>query len=153
VLLGVFFVIAEYVMLRDSSRDEPVFIVAAVPALACVLVGLIGLSTDGGWGQWGWLSHPNALFLGTAAGALIYAIYFLSIFRYRLLPLGVSEYPSVLSTLVVLLSEYLLYSHIPTPRHAVSLFVLLGLITITLISKANSGQPIRSSAALASQCS
>jgi len=130
-LLGYFYLLlttitvsAAYIMLRHSTIKESPFIVAAVPALACVLVG----------GLWGMqIQMPLAtstlnFVLEIACGFLIYALYIASIYRYRVLPVGLAEYPTLLTGFVILPVEYWLFGLQPKPLYLANLALVLVLV-------------------------
>ncbi len=130
-LLGYFYLLlttitvsAAYIMLRHSTIKESPFIVTAVPALACVLVG----------GIWGVqiempLSTSTLNFtLEIACGFLIYLLYAASIYRYRVLPVGLAEYPTLLTGFVILPAEYWLFGLKPNGFYLANLALVLVLV-------------------------
>jgi hypothetical protein len=123
-LISTITVTASYIMLRHSTLKESPFIVVATPAAACVLVGLV-------WG--GQIGMPlnvsvQTLFLEFVCGLLIYGLYTASIYRYRLLPVGLAEYPTLLTAFFILPSEYFLFGLRPSELYLGNLAIVLVLI-------------------------
>ncbi len=128
-------VIAEFVMLKTSTQKEGPFIVAAMPAIACMIVGGMGtksvtlLSLTPGLWAFSFLS-----------GVALFFVYFLSIYRYRILPLGISEYPALITALVILPVEYLLFDWKPTPLYIFNVVILILLLGgVLFLKNKNSG--------------
>jgi hypothetical protein len=123
-LLTTLMVSAAYIMLRHSTIKESPFIVTAVPALACNLVGGI-------WGaqiQMPLATSTQNFVLEIACGFLIYALYAASIYRYRVLPVGLAEYPTLLTAFFILPAEYWLFGLQPKPLYLANLALVLVLV-------------------------
>ncbi len=133
--LAVLTVAAGYIMLRQSSLKESPFIVTATPALACLLMGVIGsmhakefaLVPDPYW------------YLEILCGLLIYGLYTASIYRYKILPLGLAEYPTLLTCFLILPSEYMLFGWVPSITYIAHLgltLIAIGLVVYWNINRA-----------------
>lgn len=123
-LLCTIVVSVSYIMLRHSTLKESPFVVAATPALACVIVGSLWT-----W-QSGVLYEPTASQFGweIVCGFLIYALYTASIYRYRLLPMGLAEYPALLTVFLIMPAEYWLFGWVPGPLYLANILFALLLI-------------------------
>jgi hypothetical protein len=127
--LAVISVIFEYIMLKGSAQKEGTLVVAGVPAVACILVGSAGLLATHSAAS---LSLEGAWAIGLASGILNFFVYYLSFFRYRLLPLGVAEYPGLLSTWMILLGEYFWFGRVPSANYFLNVVVVFVLLSTVL---------------------
>ncbi len=123
-LLSTLTVAASYIMLRHSTIKESPFVVVATPALACVMVGAV-------WGLQ--LEMPLAatgpeFALEAICGLLIFGLYTASIYRYRLLPVGLAEYPTLLTAFLILPAEYFLFGWFPSVLYLANISLVLFLV-------------------------
>lgn len=124
--IALVFVIIEYIMLKDSTQKENMYIVAATPSISCFLIGLLGVCFQE--------SAFQALtsftgFLVFLNGIVMYLFYRLSIYRYRILPLGLSELPALLASYVIIFGERTLFG----VQHSVGYILFLVLVTVLLL--------------------
>lgn len=127
--LAVFCVILEYILLRKATFISGLFWLSFIPSLSCILYGLL-LSKNGIC-----LLNEENLFMGLLSGFMLYLVYTASSLRYKLLPLGISEYPSLFTALVLLPVEIKYYQWNPNWIYLACLFVTIFLMILTLYFK------------------
>jgi len=125
---GIGLVMGEYILLRTSTRNESPLIVIAAPALAMIIFGIV---SDLGQTASIYNLPLNSICLSILCGLLIYGVYYASIFRYRILPLGLAEFPALIAALIILPAEYFFHNWIPSPLYLYNIgfmFLTLGAI-------------------------
>lgn len=123
-------VMVEYITLRRTSLSESLFWTAFTPALSCIAFGLLGAGSTG-------IRQVAALPLievatAISAGGILYLIYAVSVFRYRLLPIGISEYPSLATALLLLPLEYVFFGWRPDSAYIACLVTTTLLMGMTI---------------------
>lgn len=97
--ISIFFTVAEFIFISKSVKNEKYFYLSATPSVSLILVGLIL-----GYDQPSSLLfiQPELLFVLLLTGIFFFTAYYSSIVRYRYLPPGIAEYPSLLTYFVLL---------------------------------------------------
>ncbi|MHC9247674.1 hypothetical protein [Aeromonas jandaei] len=97
-LLSTFVMIAEYMTLNHTVRTESPALISSVPSLSLIILGCIlsyslneSLVLDG---------YSQLPFL-TLCGFFYFVVYYSGIIRYKILPPGLAEFPSLLTILIV----------------------------------------------------
>ena len=129
-IIAALLVMVEYITLRRTALSENSFWTAATPSVSCLAFGLLGagpshilqLQT----------SSTSAISIAFLAGVILYLIYAVSIHRYRLLPLGISEYPSLATALILLPVEFAIYGGRPEPSYVICLLSTTFLMALTI---------------------
>jgi hypothetical protein len=126
-LVSVAVVMFEFVLLRNASRSQSLFDVIIIPTLASISVGLLGNWLTGGGIEY--VSSNGTTLMYLAFFGLTFNVYYiLSTFRYKIFPLGASEYPSLLAVFPIVAFEYFVKAKSPE----ILSLVLIGSVTILL---------------------
>jgi drug/metabolite transporter (DMT)-like permease len=124
VFVAVLAVMIEFIMLRKSAFKESTFILAAVPGLACLSCGFFWIVTTSNTQQIAEISLLEIV-LAVISGFSIYGAYFVTVIRYKILPLGLAEYPALLTAVVLLPTEYVLFNQWPSQLYLANLTIAL----------------------------
>jgi hypothetical protein len=129
-IIAALLVMVEYITLRRTALSEKLFWTAATPAMSCLVYGLL---TAGPTNVIQILDMPIAtIAIAFLAGVILYLVYAVSIHRYRILPLGISEYPSLVTALVLLPLELLIYGGHPESSYILCLVSTTFLMGLTI---------------------
>lgn len=122
---GTMGITAGYLLLRSSAKTENNYVVALVAGLAIMGYGLVGR-----------LVAPSAspgldlaaLGICLAAGAMMYALYVLTVQLYRRMDITLAEYPTLFAAILVMPAELVLFG-----THFDALYVLAMIANVALV--------------------
>ncbi|MBI3505887.1 MAG: C39 family peptidase [Proteobacteria bacterium] len=127
--LGTLGITVGYLVLRRSSRTENDAVTSFVAGLSILLYGFGVLA-------WTGAPAPSASGAGIAAlaGAMMFAIYELTLFLYRRMDIGSAEYPTLVSALLVLPLERLLFGTQFGASYVLSIVANVAVLGLALFS-------------------
>lgn len=125
--------LAEFLLLSKSVKEESPFYISAVPSFSLLIVG-VATQAFGGHMP---LITPTYILLGALAGIMFFLAYYTSLVRYKVLPPGLAEYPSLFTYFLILPMEvFLLNGKFEIFVFANAVIVLLIMTTLFKIHKA-----------------
>lgn len=127
-LLSTFFMIAEYITLNKTVHSESPALICSIPSLSLILLG-VGFSA---WFGESLFNITNEMLIIMATCGFFYFVaYYSGIIRYKLLPPGLAEYPSLLSVVIICPVDNLFFGEtisINTLIFGLAALILLGFI-------------------------